>query len=109
MLPLTGQYHNSENVDLTYAGFVLDGSDSWIISETDLESLSPLECKIARNEIYARYGRIFLDEYLQNYFESCEWYEGRIAAEDFRQDELNEMEKENTNIISAYAEMMGYR
>ena len=62
-----------------------------------------------RSEIYARYGRIFQDESLQNYFESCTWYEGRIAAEDFQQDMLNETEKENANMISAYEQKIGYR
>lgn len=109
MLPLTGLYCNYENADWSHAEFVFGESDSRLVSEADLEWLSPLECKIARNEIYARHGRIFQDEYLQNYFESCSWYEGRIAAEDFQQDMLNETEKENANTISAYEQKMGYR
>ena len=109
MMPLTGLYCSYENVDWSRAEFVLEESDSRLISETELEGLSPLECKIARNEIYARYGRIFQDESLQNYFESCTWYEGRIAAEDFQQDMLNETEKENANMISAYEQKIGYR
>lgn len=109
MMPLTGRYCSYENVDWSRAEFVLEESDSRLISEAELEDLSPLECKIARNEIYARYGRIFQDEFLQNYFESCTWYEGRIAAEDFQQDMLNETEKENANMISAYEQKMGYR
>lgn len=109
MMPLTGRYCSYENVDWSRAEFVLEESDSRLISEAELEGLGPLECKIARNEIYARYGRIFQDEFLQNYFESCTWYEGRIAAEDFQQDMLNETEKENANMISAYEQKMGYR
>lgn len=105
-LSLTGLYGSFENVDVSDAEFVLKNSDSQMISEDEIEALTPLECKIARNEIYARHGRIFKDEQLQNYFESCSWYEGRISADDFDIDMLNSFEKENANMVLACEERM---
>lgn len=105
-LSLTGLYGSFENVDVSDAEFVLKNSDSQIVSEDEIEALTPIERKIARNEIYARHGRIFKDEQLQNYFESCSWYEGTISADDFDIDMLNSSEKENANMILAYEEKM---
>ena len=105
-LSLTGLYGSFENVDVSDAEFVLKNSDSQIVSEDEIEALTPIERKIARNEIYARHGRIFKDEQLQNYFESCSWYEGTISADDFDIDMLNSSEKENAIMILAYEEKM---
>ena len=88
--------------------FVLPYSDSEYINEFDLDSLSADECRIARNEIYARHGRRFDDMQLQEYFDSCSWYEGTIRAEDFSDDVLNEVEKANLQVIVEYEESMGY-
>lgn len=105
-LSLTGLYGSFENVDVSDAEFVLKNSDSQMVSESEIEALTPIERKIARNEIYARHGRMFKDEQLQNYFESCSWYEGTISADDFDIDILNSFEKENANMILACEEKM---
>ncbi len=88
--------------------FVFPYSDSEYIDEADLDSLSADECRIARNEIYARHGRRFDDMQLQEYFESCSWYEGTIKPEDFSDDVLNEIEIANLQVIVEYEESMGY-
>ena len=58
------------------------------------------ELRIARNELYARHGRIFNDGGLQAYFESRSWYHGTILSNDFK-DELffNDYEKKNRDLI----------
>ncbi|MBQ4529364.1 MAG: YARHG domain-containing protein [Lachnospiraceae bacterium] len=89
--------------------YILVNSSYQKISEEELYDLTAEECRIARNEIYARHGRIFSDESLQAYFESCSWYEGTTAAEEFSDDMLNQIEKENLQIIREYEEEMGYR
>lgn len=109
MLSLSGTYGKSNDLDLEYVGFILPYSDSQFVLERDLEGLNSIECKIARNEIYARYGRTFADEMLQNYFESCTWYSGEIAADIFDISILNNYEQKNVNLISAYEEKMGYK
>jgi len=109
VLSLSGTYGKSNDLDLEYVGFILPYSDSQFVLEKDLEGLNPIECKIARNEIYARHGRIFADEMLQNYFESCEWYNGEIPADIFDISILNDYEQKNAKLISEYEQKMGYK
>ena len=45
------------------------------IDKGDLMGLSASELKIARNEIYARHGKIFKDKILQEHFDKCSWYQ----------------------------------
>ena len=59
---------------------------------------------IAKNEIYARHGRQFMNEYLQQYFNRCTWYEGVIPPEEFRESVLNQTEKENLQMLAAAME-----
>ena len=68
----------------------------------DLMGLTKEECRIARNELYARHGRRFKDAELQGYFDSCDWYEGTIAPEDFDDTVLNEFEIANRDLIVQY-------
>lgn len=100
------EYGFWEDVDAQY---VLAGSSDYYLDWSDLEGLSESECKIARNEIYARYGRKFNDEELQAYFDSCSWYEGTILPEEFNDEMLTDIEKANRDLIIQYEEAMGYR
>lgn len=79
--------------------YVFPDSDTYEIFMEDSESLTDLEREIARNEIYARHGVIFKDECLQNYFESCSWYDGQIRQEEFSDDILNDVEMTNIWIL----------
>lgn len=84
-------------------------SSSSYLDESDLDGLSKEECRIARNEIYARHGRMFTDEALQSYFDSKDWYDGYIEPEDFDESVLNEYETSNRDLIVEYETEMGYR
>lgn len=88
--------------------YILPYSNSEYLDESDLENLSAEECRIARNEIYARHGRIFEDEKLNAYFNSKDWYEGNIRGEDFVDDVFNDYETQNLITITEYEKMMGY-
>ena len=90
-------------------GYVLANSDTELLKEEDLEGLSEEQCKIARNEIYARHGRQFNDEALQVYFDACDWYEGTISPDDFDEESLSEIEVANRDLIVEYEKKMGYR
>ncbi len=84
------------------SSYILDNSDSCYLTEGDLQGLSKNELRLARNEIYARHGRIFKDEQLQSYFDSMSWYKGTISADDWKESYLNEYEKYNANFILEY-------
>lgn len=67
-------------------------------------NLSNNELWIARNEIYARHGKIFQSEYLNVYFESCSWYEAKEGKTEVTERELNEVEIANLKLIVAAEE-----
>lgn len=89
--------------------YILEGSDVRRISKRELEGFTAEDCRIARNEIYARHGRLFDDDELQRHFDSCSWYDGYISANDFREDMLSDIEMENRDTIISYEKEMGYR
>lgn len=89
--------------------YVLPDSDSRYLTMSDLKGFSEAECRLARNELYARHGRIFQDENLQAYFDACDWYQGTIEPEDFDESVLNDYEKANRDLIVQYEKDQGMR
>ena len=76
-------------------------SDTHRYTASELSDLTSDELFIARNEIFARHGRMFGDSYLQQHFESTSWYEPRYTAEEFdsMKTPLNDTEIANVNTI----------
>lgn len=89
--------------------YVLPGSDARYITEADLAGFSAHQCRLARNELYARHGRIFNDKNLQAYFEQFSWYNGRILSDEFPEGLLNKYEQYNRDVIVKYEKKKGYR
>ena len=54
---------------------------------------------LAKNEIYARHGRMFLDREIYEYFLTRMWYEPTYAPEEFDESCLNEYEKANIELL----------
>ena len=54
---------------------------------------------LAKNEIYARHGRMFLDREIYEYFLTRMWYEPTYASEEFDESCLNEYEKANIELL----------
>lgn len=100
---------NQENTARAEEGWIFPDSNTVLLTENDLEGLTAEECKIARNEIYARHGRKFNDAFLQSYFDSCKWYQGTVEANSFNEQELNETELANRNLIAEYEAEKGYK
>lgn len=73
----------------------------------DLSLLDSYGLKITRNEIFARHGRMFNDQELQEYFQRQQWYVPQVAANDFDTSCLNEVEKYNVELISTYEQQLG--
>ena len=90
----TNNYSNDEDI--------FPYSDSQYLTDSDLWSMSSEELRIARNEIYARHGRMFKDQVLQNYFDSKSWYIPSVRPEDFNEQWLNEYEKANAKLIKSF-------
>jgi YARHG domain len=70
-----------------------------LISERMLNGLSLHELRLIRNEIYARHGRMFRAEWLQQYFYFQPWYN---PDENFKDEELSGNDKLNVETIVRY-------
>ena len=97
-------------------GFVFAKSSSEVLSEEMVLALSDDRTvgfqrllRMSINEIYARHGRLFKDQELQDYFNSLSWYVGYISPDEFEESMLSEIERANVQTITAYEKKMGYR
>ena len=77
-------------------------SDSEYFTEEDLAGFDVETCRLARNGIYARRGRMFQDEALQAYFEQYDWYVPTIEPDAFEESMLNDYEIANRNLVVEY-------
>lgn len=85
--------------------FVFKDSDSRYLTEEDLEGMDAWQLLMARNEIYARHGRLFSNPEIQAYFNEKSWYQGTVAPEVFDaqiMDIFNDYELANIEFIRAH-------
>lgn len=69
------------------------------LTEQMLQGLSLHELRLLRNEVYARHGRMFRAEWLQQYFFFQPWY---APDENFKDEELSGYDKLNVETIVKY-------
>lgn len=86
----------------TRGEFIIPDSSARYVTYADLDRLTEWQIRIARNEIYARHGRMFKSEDLQQYFGSTSWYYPTVPAEVFDNSYLNQVEVENLKTITQY-------
>lgn len=94
---------NSADVDIHY---IIPYSDSRVLSDSDLQGITRSDLTLARNEIYARHGRMFKDDDIRAYFESQAWYAGIVPADQFSESVLSKTEKTNISTIKAYEDYL---
>ncbi len=84
--------------------YIIEDSASRYLTDVDVKGLTLQEINYAKNEIYARHGRRFKSQELQDYFDSTSWYVGKYSPEDFDQNYsgrvLNDFEKKNADFLS---------
>lgn len=81
-------------------GYILRDSGTRLLTKSDLSGLSRNDLALARNEIYARYGRRFTTPAYQRYFETKSWYsENPNYNYDDDNANLNEIEIKNVQLI----------
>ena len=78
---------------------VFEDSSERLLEWSDIYMLSNEDIRIAKNEIYARHGRKFSSEDLQQYFSQLPWYQGTIEPDQFDENSLNEIERANVNFL----------
>lgn len=90
----------SETSDSEY---IFPNSDSEYLTKADLKGMDFKEINLAKNELYARHGRMFATKELQDYFDSCSWYAQEYTPEEW--DEFgdayffNDYEIKNRNLL----------
>lgn len=91
----------SESNDLNE--YILWFSSEREITQADLARKSDRELTLIRNEIYARHGRKFLTDWIQEYFNGCSWYS--VNPDYNYEDEdsmLTALERHNLQVIVEY-------
>ncbi len=83
------------------ADYVLPDSSTRSLSSSELQDMSDYELFVARNEIFARHGRIFQKQELREHFGSKSWYHGTVSPEAFSDSMLSDMERKNIETIKA--------
>ena len=96
-----------QNIYVDNDEYILPQSNMRELTEEDLYDIIDDEWmrKMARNEIFARYGRRFKDEQIQAYFDSKEWYEPVYDPDEFDEDVesiVSKMEMQNSEFIKTY-------
>jgi len=79
--------------------FVFPRSAYELLTYNDLYHLSEYELYIARNEIFARHGYIFVSADLNQRFNAMEWYVPLYTESTFSWDVLNQIEQSNIALI----------
>ena len=87
--------------------YILPMSSERELTEADIADIEDdaWMLKLARNEIYARHGRMFKDESIQEYFDSKDWYEPKYTADEFERDHkdlISKLEAKNATFIQEY-------
>lgn len=86
----------------------LSYTDSVRYTWEELSWLDSYGLRITRNEIYARHGRMFSDQDIQDYFNQQDWYVAQASGAVFDESCLNEVESYNVELIRSYELQQGY-
>lgn len=79
--------------------YILPESDARYYTASELRRMNLYDLYLARNEIFARHGRLFNNHDLQTYFDAQPWYRGVIVPDRFDESVLNDYERTNANLI----------
>ncbi len=105
----TKVYISTMSYDEYTKDYIFPDSDSRYLTRSDLSGLSKEELRLARNEIFARHGRIYDDENLNAYFSKRGWYHGTADEDHFDQSVFNDYEWKNLDLLNEYDGEMGYQ
>lgn len=91
------------------SAYIIPESGTKRLTKSDLAGLSDDDLARAMNEIWARHGRKFDNQWLQSYFNKQSWYKGTIAASDFlNKYKPTDIESDNAELINEVLLDHGY-
>lgn len=102
----SGETQTSNTGNSVSGNYILPNSSTEYLTEEQLirMNLTGEQLRLARNEIYARYGRRFKTAEIQAYFDAQTWYVPKYEPEEFdaiEDDVLNPYEKYNLALIKS--------
>lgn len=83
-------------------GYILPDSAARLLTRADVADLTWEQCCLARNEIFARHGRIFQTPQIAAYFETQSWYHGTVPGASFDNNSLTPTERANADFLANY-------
>ena len=97
-----------EDADLENEDYILPQSSERKLTKEDLADIKDDKwlLKVARNEIFARYGRMFKEEKLQEYSDSKDWYEPIYEPDEFDEYMVSDLEMKNAKFIKEYEDKL---
>ena len=90
----------AEETNYDSAYYILPESSDRLLDASELYGMDAATLRLARNEIYARHGRIFASEDLNAYFRTKSWYNGTIPAASFDESVISRIERVNLKLIT---------
>ena len=84
---------------ISSSDYVIGDSNSRRLTENDANRLTLRGINYAKNEIYARHGRMFVTPYIDKYFRQQSWYAPTIVPEEFSDSVFNEFESANIQLM----------
>ena len=82
--------------------YILPESAARRLTQADVADLTWEQCCLARNEIFARHGRIFQTPQIAAYFEAQSWYHGTVPGASFDNNSLTPTERANADFLADY-------
>ena len=79
--------------------YVLPESSQRVYSVDEVSDMDLQTMCVARNEIYAKHGRKFVSQELQEWYNMQEWYNGTIEPKEFPESLLSKIEQENVTML----------
>ena len=99
----------AEEPATTQSKYILENSATKELTEADIAGLSDDEICKAQNEIWARHGRKFKNNWLQDYFNNQSWYSGTIEADEFLSKySPTDVENKNAQFLNSALSSRGY-
>ena len=95
-------YPEPDIIPIAVSEYILPFSSTRRLTASELEPLTKDELRLARNEIFARYGRQFNDPSLQSYFATKVWYVALPKLPVGTDPTLTELELANIDLIKEY-------
>lgn len=108
--PFSGKAESEISEGISPDDYILPECDMRKYTLDELSILSDAELRLARNEIYARHGRMFTADDLKSYFSLKTWYTPIYSASEFDamgDSMLNEFEIANRNLIGSLEKKKG--